>query len=394
MRKSDSGIDAGGTYTDTVIYDLDQRQTLCKRKALTTKWDFTIGIGEALAGLDQHLLQQVELVALSTTLATNAIVEGDGQRVGMILMPPYGNLGKEEIAYEPKALVHGQLEINGTEIEPVDESEIRNVVQHMVRENKVKAFAVSGYAGAINPEHELKVKEIIREETGLVVTCGHELSSILNFKTRAYTAMLNARIIPNLTALIRDLEKTIQKLGLVAPIVVVKGDGTLMSARLAKERPVETILSGPAASVAGARHLTGLDDAIVVDMGGTTTDTAILAGGSVKICETGSDVGGQRTHVKALDIRTAGLGGDSLITWKEGHFSIGPRRVAPIAWLGSMYSGTKHSLGGNESASRQLYRRFAKYADPGTQQHSRDSGSYPSGANHHETLEFPPPCHR
>jgi N-methylhydantoinase A/oxoprolinase/acetone carboxylase beta subunit len=338
------GIDAGGTYTDTVIYDLDQRQTLCKCKALTTKWDFTIGIGEALAGLDQDLLQRVQLVSLSTTLATNAIVEGDGQKVGMIVMPPYGKMGKGEISYEPKAHVQGQLEINGTEIEPVDESEIRSVVSRMVQENKVKAFAVSGYAGAINPEHELKVKEIIREVTGLVVTCGHELSSILNFKTRAHTAMLNARIIPNLTALIRDLEKTIAKLGILAPIVVVKGDGTLISAELAKERPVETVLSGPAASVAGARHLTGLKDAIVVDMGGTTTDTAILAGGSVKICETGSNVGGHRTHVKALDICTAGLGGDSLITWKEGRFSIGPRRVAPIAWLGSMYPETDRAL--------------------------------------------------
>jgi N-methylhydantoinase A/oxoprolinase/acetone carboxylase beta subunit len=216
------GIDAGGTYTDTVIYDLDQRQTLCKRKALTTKWDFTIGIGEALAGLDQHLLQQVELVALSTTLATNAIVEGDGQKVGMILMPACGNLSREEIAYEPKALVHGQLEINGTEIEAVDESEIRDVAHRMVWENKVKAFAVSGYAGAINPEHELKVKEIIREETGLVVTCRHELSRILNFKTRTYTAMLNARIIPNLTALIRDLEKTSKDWGLWHPSLLSK----------------------------------------------------------------------------------------------------------------------------------------------------------------------------
>jgi N-methylhydantoinase A/oxoprolinase/acetone carboxylase beta subunit len=345
------GIDAGGTYTDTVIYDLEQRKTLCKRKALTTKWDFTIGIGEALAGLDQELLKQVELVSLSTTLATNAIVEGNGQKVGMIIMPPYGSMDKAEIAYEPKALVHGQLEINGIVIEPVDELEIRNVVQRMVRENMVKAFAVSGYAGAINPEHELKVKEIIRDETGLVVTCGHELSSILNFKTRAYTAMLNARIVPNLTGLILDLEKTMEKLGIAAPIVIVKGDGALMSAGLAKDRPVETILSGPAASVAGARHLTGLNDAIVVDMGGTTTDTAALADGNVKICETGSDVGGQKTHVKALDIRTAGLGGDSIITWKEGRFSIGPKRVAPISWLGALYPGTNRAL---EALNRHL----------------------------------------
>ncbi len=248
------GIDAGGTYTDTVIYDLGQSRTVCKSKALTTKWDFTVGIHKALSRLDQEKLRDVELVSLSTTLATNAIVEGEGQKVGMILMPPYGRLDPHEIPFEPKAVVAGQLEITGTEISPVDEAEVKRVVRQMINRDEVKAFAVSGYAGAINPAHELMIKRIIREETGLFVTCGHELSGILNFKTRAHTAMLNARIIPKLAKLLLDLEKVLKKLSIVAPIVVVKGDGTLMSAKMAKERPVETILSGPAASVAGARH--------------------------------------------------------------------------------------------------------------------------------------------
>jgi len=191
---------------------------------------------------------------------------------------------------------------------------------------------------------ELAVKRIIREETGLFVTCGHELSDTLNFQTRAHTAMLNARIIPKLTKLLLDLEQVLATLQIAAPIVVVKGDGTLMDAELAKERPVETILSGPAASVAGARHLTGLKDALVVDMGGTTTDTAALTDGAVGVCETGSNVGGHKTHVKALEIRTAGLGGDSLIQWEKGQFSIGPRRVAPIAWLGATYCGAAKAI--------------------------------------------------
>lgn len=338
------GIDAGGTYTDTVIYDLDQKKTICKSKSLTTKWDFTVGINEALSKLDPAKLQQVEMVSLSTTLATNAIVEGEGQKVGMIIMPAYGRLDPEEIPYEPKAIISGQLEITGKEISPVDEMELKRIVRWMVEKERVKAFAVSGYAGSINPAHELIVKRIIREESGLFVTCGHELSGILNFKTRAYTAMWNARIIPNLAKLLLDLEKVLQKMDLHAPIVVVKGDGTLMSATMAKERPVETILSGPAASVAGARHLTGLKSALVVDMGGTTTDTAVLEDGTVRVCETGSNVGGQKTHVMALEIRTAGLGGDSFIQWTKGHFSIGPRRVAPIAWLGAMYPGWSRAL--------------------------------------------------
>jgi len=134
------GIDAGGTYTDTVIYDLSKGNTICKSKALTTKWDFTIGIGEAMAGLDQEKLGRVEMVSLSTTLATNAIVEGEGQKVGMIIMPPYGRFEPEDIPYEPKAVISGQLEITGKEIRPVDEKEVKGIVRRMVAKEGVKAL--------------------------------------------------------------------------------------------------------------------------------------------------------------------------------------------------------------------------------------------------------------
>ncbi|MCP4454865.1 MAG: hydantoinase/oxoprolinase, partial [Planctomycetes bacterium] len=137
--------------------------------------------------------------------------------------------------------------------------------------------------------------------------------------------------------LLLDLEKVMENLSIRAPIVVVKGDGTLMGSEMAKERPVETILSGPSASVAGARHLTGIANALVVDMGGTTTDTAGLLDNQVSLNESGSNVGGHRTHVMALDIRTAGLGGDSQICFEKGEFLIGPRRVAPVSWLGNQY---------------------------------------------------------
>jgi len=342
--KTGLGIDAGGTYTDAVIYDLEKNTTLFKAKALTTKWDFTIGINKALKKLDQEKLLQVELVSLSTTLATNAIVENEGQKVGMIIMPPYGLGIDKNIVHHPKSVIKGQLDITGTQILGIDPAEVKEKAAQMVEVHDVTAFAVSGYAGSINPEHELQVKEIIHEHTGLFVTCGHELSDSLNFQTRAITAMLNARIIPRLTDLLFDLEKAMNTLGIHAPIVVVKGDGTLMSATMAKQRPVETILSGPAASVAGARHLTGIDDAIVVDMGGTTTDTAAVLNSQVSLNKEGSNVGGHRTHVHALEIRTTGLGGDSLITFEKEQFLIGPKRVAPIAWLGKVQPKTKETI--------------------------------------------------
>jgi len=338
------GVDAGGTYTDAVIYDLEAARLLDKKKAPTTKWDFTVGIGEALAGLNPGLLDSVDLVALSTTLATNAIVEGKGQRVGLLFMPPYGLFKPEDITYEPKALLSGCLEITGEQIQPVNEQEVRRVAREMVDRFQVKAFAVSGFAGAINPEHERLVKALLHDETGLFVTCGHELSDILDFRTRARTAVMNGRILPLLAQLLEDVEKVLRSRGIGSPVVVVKGDGTLMSKEAALERPVETILSGPAASVAGARHLTARQDAIVVDMGGTTTDTAMLEKGEVRVCEDGSHVGGKKTHVKALRIRTVGLGGDSFIAWSKGAFEIGPQRVAPMAWLGTHGSGVDEAL--------------------------------------------------
>ncbi len=342
--KTGLGVDAGGTYTDAVIHDLEKDVVCCRAKALTTKWDYTKGIDNALQKLDSKKLKQVELVSLSTTLATNAIVENEGQTVGMILMPPSGTGIEHSINHSPKAVIAGRMDISGRQVQAPDPDEIKAAADAMIRNHGVSAFAVSGYAGSINPEHELMVKKILTHHTGLFVSCGHELSDTLNFQTRAITSMLNARIIPRLTHLLDDLEKVLTRRGISAPVVVVKGDGTLMSADMAKKRPVETILSGPAASVAGARHLTGLKDALVVDMGGTTTDTAALSNGMVSLNMKGSNVGGHRTHVKALEIRTAGLGGDSLIELKKGIFTMGPARVGPVSWLGDLNSETQKAI--------------------------------------------------
>jgi N-methylhydantoinase A/oxoprolinase/acetone carboxylase beta subunit len=338
------GIDAGGTYTDAVVYDFKQKRVLAKSKALTTRWNFIRGIDAALGELPDALFKRAELVSVSTTLATNAVVEGEGQKVGLLVMPPYGLSIDGEIGHRPMAVIDGQIDIGGEVRSPIDPDQVRQTAQRMIQAHGVTAFAVSGYAGSINPEHELAVKALIEAETDCFVTCGHELSRLLNFKTRALTAVLNARIVPRLVLLLGDLKRALLAHGIRAPIMVVKGDGSLMSCELAMQRPVETILSGPAASVAGARFLTEIEDALVVDMGGTTTDTATLVGGQVKVSEQGATVGGIHTHVRALDIRTAGLGGDSLIGFEKGVFTIGPRRVAPLCWLGTSTPGPQAAL--------------------------------------------------
>ena len=339
-RRYGLGIDAGGTYTDSAIYDFRAKKVLSKGKGLTTKWDFTIGIEEAISKLDTAYLDKIDLVSVSTTLATNAIVEGYGQKVGLILMPS-GAYDPGQIDNDPAAVISGRLTIAGDEQEAVDPEEVRDVVQRMQADDDVKVFAISGYAGSVNPAHELLVKQIAEEETGLHVCCGHELSDLLNFYVRANTAVLNARIIPLLETFLRDIEASLTGYGITAPIMVVKGDGSLMSAEMAKERPIETVLSGPAASIAGARYLTGEDNATVLDVGGTTSDIGCITGGLVEVCPKGAKVGGWRTHVRALDMSTLGLGGDSEILYEEQKLSIGPRRIAPISWLGARYDLTK-----------------------------------------------------
>ncbi len=338
------GIDAGGTYTDAVIYDFHAGALLGKAKAPTTRWDYAVGIGEALAGLEPGLLASVDLVALSTTFATNAIVEGRGQPVGLLVMPPYGRFDPSRFRHHPIAAVKGRLEIDGTELEPPDIDEVKAAARDMVERHGVRAFAVAGYASHNNPAHEMAVQRAIREETGLGVTCGHEVSDGLNYRIRAETAALNARIIPLLEDLLGDVRRVLDERGIGAPVMVVRSDGSLMGLEAAFERPIETALSGPAASVAGAQRLTGLREALVVDMGGTTSDTARIADGIVEVRKDGATIGGWKTHVRALAMRTLGLGGDSLIRLEKGDLTVGPHRVLPVCSLAVRQPGTAEAL--------------------------------------------------
>ncbi len=169
------------------------------------------------------------------------------------------------------------------------------------------------------------------------VTCSHELSSRLGGPRRALTTLLNARLVSIIDRLIGSTEGFLKKSGIRAPLMVVRGDGALMSSTEARLRPIETILSGPAASLVGARYLTGLDEAVVSDIGGTTTDIAVLQGGRPKLAPDGANVGGHDTMVEAVALRTFGLGGDSEVhiddRGLEAKITLGPRRLLPLSLL-------------------------------------------------------------
>lgn len=334
------GMDTGGTYTDGVIVNSSERKIVCKAKALTTKEDLTIGIKNCIDNLDFDKMEDISLVSLSTTLATNAIVEGRGASVGLIYM---GTELDEDVPAEIAVKVKGRFDIMGRLQEDPDPKEVREALSKM--KGRVDALAVSGYASVRNPKHEKEIKRIADEVLGVPVVCAHQLTSALGFYHRTITAVLNGRLIPIIDELLKSTKKVLHEKNIYAAIMIVKGDGTLMTEAMAKERPIDTILSGPAASVIGGLALTGKRDGLVLDMGGTTTDIANVSEGSVKIKKEGARVGGWRTRVKAVEISTFGLGGDSRIYLdKKGNVQIGPQKVWPLCVIGMEYPQLVHEL--------------------------------------------------
>ena len=334
-RRLGLGIDAGGTYTDAVIFDFRTREVLAKSKALTTKWKYSLGIMEAVNALPGKYRDSIDQISVSTTLVTNAIVESNQRPVGLLLMPN-GRDVPGDLKYQPLKVIQGRMTIGGEITEDINPEEIRREVRHMISQFHVEAFAVSGYGGSVNPALELEVKKIIRDETGLEVCCGHELSGILNFSIRAVTAVLNAGVMPIMEDFLKEMELSIVSAGIKAPLLVVRGDGAVMNETFAREFPVQTALSGPAASMAGAMFLTGNEDALVIDVGGTTSDIGFIENNRVTVCEKGARIGDWDTHIKAVDMLTSGLGGDSEVIFHRQNWILGPRRITPISWLGTL----------------------------------------------------------
>ncbi len=337
------GVDTGGTYTDAVILDEAADAVIGKAKSLTTRADLALGIGRAVdAALAGAGVQpaQIAMVSLSTTLATNALVEGQGGRVALIFIGfdaddlERGGL-VEALKGDPVVRLAGGHNHAGGQAQALDMAALEQAVREL--SGDVMGFAVASRFATRNPAHEVAARDLIRRVSGRPVTCSHELSAKLNGPKRALTAVLNARLIGMIDRLVAACERHLEAVGITAPLMVVRGDGALISAAMVRERPIETILSGPAASIVGARWLTGASDALVSDIGGTTTDVALLRNGLPEIDPEGARVGGLRTMVEAVAMRTSGLGGDSevhvLATGLTGGLRLGPRRLIPVSLL-------------------------------------------------------------
>ncbi|MBM1633055.1 hydantoinase/oxoprolinase family protein [Sulfitobacter mediterraneus] len=336
------GVDTGGTYTDAVLVR-DETTVIASAKSLTTRQDLAIGVGNAVRSVletAQIAPEEIALASLSTTLATNALVEGQGGRVALIYigfrardLEAHGLA--EALKGDPALVLSGGHNHAGGEAQPLDEAALVSFLE--THKSDVSGFAVASQFATRNPAHELRAAQLVAEITGKPVSSSHQLSAKLNGPKRAMTAVLNARLIGMIDRLIGRAEDVLQQIGTTAPLMVVRGDGALISSGQARERPIETILSGPAASIVGARWMTGVDHALVSDIGGTTTDVALIKGGKPQIDPAGARVGPYRTMVEAVAMRTTGLGGDSEVHFQseglQGGVTLGPRRVLPISLI-------------------------------------------------------------
>lgn len=362
------GIDTGGTYTDAVLVDEDNG-ILATSKSLTTRHDLTLGIGDALSGLSRESLTSVSLVALSTTLSTNSVVEGKGAPVA-VLLPGYREQqviksGLLEIFdKELVTLLPGGHDAVGKEQEALDEERVREAI--LKHAGKVSAFAVSSLFGVRNPVHEIRVRELIEELSSKPVTCGHELASDLDAPRRALTVALNARMIPIIHELILAVKKILSEMEISAPLMMVKGNGSLINTETALKQPVGTVLSGPAASVVGACALSGAGNAIIADMGGTTTDIAVVTQGQPELGSDGVLIGDWRPMVEAVRVISIGLGGDSEVRFnaRDG-IEIGPRRVVPLSLLAHLYpevtAGLQRQFAGSPSRRNNRFAMRLEY---------------------------------
>ena len=348
------GLDTGGTYTDAALLDTATGTVRATGKSLTTRDDLSIGVGGAIRRVLEDFdgsAADIGLISLSTTLATNAVVEGVGGRVALLMIGfDETSLQRADLAralgQDPVFFINGGHAADGTPQAQLDEAAIREAVN--ATEGEVSAYAVAGHFATRNPAHESRTRDLLRDLTGAPVTCSHELSSSLGGPRRALTAVLNARLINLLDRLVAATEGIMADEGLSCQLMVVKGDGSLLESGYARSRPVETVLSGPAASLAGAAFLAGTRTAMVADIGGTTTDIALLQNGAPRLKADGALVGGWQTMVEAADIRTCGLGGDSEVTpvgrGTTGGLTLGPRRAVPLSLLATQWPEVKDKL--------------------------------------------------
>jgi N-methylhydantoinase A/oxoprolinase/acetone carboxylase beta subunit len=322
------GIDTGGTYTDAVLTDSASGRVVAWQKERTTPHDLSIGVGKALLGLLRQNASPAEVTRLSvsTTLATNAVVEGRGARVGLFVL---GHVRHFKLPVVANIFLKGGHAITGEEEQPLDIESLIDTLPGLAAE--VDSYAVCGAMSIKNPTHELVAQEAIRMIDPKPVFCSHLVSTHPGMLERSATACLHAKLAPLMADFLASIQRSMLEAGLDCPVTIICGNGKGAPLDRIAEQAAVTMASGPAATARfGAAG--GLDTALVVDVGGTTTDVCLIKNGQPLLNREGCVIGEWRTHVEAVDMFTAGAGGDSHVACRpDGNLSLKNSRVQPLA---------------------------------------------------------------
>lgn len=325
------GVDVGGTNTDAVLLDPDGQIVAAIKRP--TSEDITSGVRDAIQGiLADHPAAQVGLAALGTTQCTNAVVERRGlRRVGVLrigapattAVPPLADWPDDirDTVLVDSAVVRGGHHVDGRLIAPLDEDAIAATARRW--RGVVEAVAVTAVFSPITAEHEQRAAAIVARELDVPISVSHEIGST-GLLERENATIINATLTGVAERATRAFSEVLGASGMRVQPYLSQNDGTLMSLERAAQYPVLTIASGPTNSLRGGAFLSGLREAIVIDVGGTTSDVGVLASGFPRESAIAMDVGGVRTNFRMPDLTALALGGGTVV-----HLDTAPPRVGP-----------------------------------------------------------------
>jgi N-methylhydantoinase A/oxoprolinase/acetone carboxylase beta subunit len=329
------GIDVGGTTTDAVVVDGNK---VVKTAYVPTDHDNLLNcllgaIDELVRDID---IGKIERVVLSTTLITNMIAEGKTDPVALVLIPGPGT-NPRDYALGESIILDGAIDFRGKEIDLLKVPQIKEAASQ-IRDQGLSRVAVIGKFCQRNHAHELKVGEILAASLpGAKIELGHRVSGQLNFPRRAATTMLTAATKDSYERFAKDVAAALKERKISAPVYILKADGGTLPLEKSVQMPVETIFSGPAASIMGVLALTDPGQtSVIVDIGGTTTDLALILSGKPLLSAKGARVGSLLTHVRAFAVKSLAIGGDSAVSVSASCLAVGPHRDGPPLCMGGM----------------------------------------------------------
>lgn len=329
------GLDVGGTFTDAVI--IDGHRVVATAKRRTTKDNLMNGIGEALdAVLEGYDTSNIEQVTLSTTVVTNTIVEEKEQVVDLYVVTGPGRNVDDIFPVKPIYL-QGYTDHRGIVVEHTPADAVRGIANMVQARSGTDLAAVSAKFGVRNPQEELSITEELKN-TYHTISNGSLLSGSLNFPRRTISAYFNSAVTPVFTVFKKNVEDALSARNIVAPLHILKADGGSLPIEHMVSRPVETAFTGPAATVLGlsALGVIGNQHTVALDIGGTTTDISLWKHGRPLMTKNGVSIREYPSAVRSFAVTSVGIGGESVVRFKNGNLTVGPERVGPSVALGGV----------------------------------------------------------